>query len=955
MPNVSEAAEKFWATVADRSATNEADVETWFVLPLLEALGYDRLDIASKVAIFFHEGRQKHPGRKPEADFVVYADRPFCRSTSLVVVESKRASEGLEGGKEQGESYAFNLRAPVLLLTNGRQLEIWQLRPTLESECVLACEVARLHEHRGQLEGLLSAEALKNYCKGLEHKNFGLLTRDLSAYEQAVYERVKLVAAGAIPRQLETSDQLRTLQSQELLDISGRGAVITAPSGYGKTILASLLMYESIERRWDGSLEALPLDLYLPDYIQSEQSLDVFLAERVSAHKPGFTVAQLRDIARDKGLVIIADGFERVEVVKRPLVEARLRTLLVDYPRARVYVMSRAQSAPTQLALTSLKLLGYQPRELRVLAELRSHVTPEASFAFSGAPGYVYRLGEIPLIADQLLNQYVATGLYPNNLSALFERWLVKILDASEVIDRALDRILLTNFAAATVFRPLNVTQAYELAANRKDPKGTLQRLVDQDAIVVLGTTVELQHEALADYLRAVQFWSSTPLLDRTFLDKLTFDPSSLYTFLLVSTAPTADARGAMWEAIARKNIQSAIRSLRFAGYDIPFSGAITESDGKQLAGDIQSTIETLITAHLEPVSAALRERIAGQPVQKLAVAANIWDDDIGYAFFDNIDLGGPVVLVERGEWKRAPRIYSRALRRMGFGPEAGRVLGVELIKNGIEELIRDRCFSGGRVWIEERAFGRLRHLVDRYEFMLDPADFAQSSTFLEEYRGKRVNGNRFGDEPSFAIDDLLDDLRWLREQGITKFDCWWSDLDSLNLKKPEDRQFFSQTLDLYHRRLQLAYDEILTTSFPALYPYLPTARLMPMRMEIFVERGSRHSREYVGLHTLRWPVHSFDEIGADVSFNDERPDYYNEEAMQRYSDRTDALLVKFGRFFPDRVIEWSSGRVPDFKGQDATFGKLSDESAVVSGVMAWLHEDLKRLFDELPTGRWQQ
>lgn len=950
MPNVSEADEHFWATVSDRSATNEADVEAWFVLPLLEALGHDRLNIASKVAILFQEGRQRHPGRKPEADFVVYAERPFCRSTSLIVVESKRASESLDGGKEQGESYAFNLRAPILLLTNGRQIEIWQLRPTLDSERVLACDVVDLPQYRGQLEGLLSVEAVKDFCKGLEHKNFDLLARDLSAYEQAVYERVKPLATEAVPRRLKDRDTQHEWQSNGLLNLPGRGAVITAASGYGKTVLASLLMYESIELRWGGLSEALPIDIFLPDFAQSEQRLEEFLTERITAHKPGFSDARLKDVARAGGLVLIADGFERIELSKRPKVEGQLRTLLADFPRVRVYLMSRAQAAPMQLGLSCLELQSYQPQELRELATLRLG----EQYGLSGAPDYVYRLGEVPLIADQVLEHYRQTGSYPSNLSALFEKWLSRIVDASGVVDRALDRLLLEEIAVETVSRPLDIGQACELSANRPDPLGTIRRLADQDAVSIQGTTVELQHEALADYLRAKQFWASSAVPNPSRLDVLAFDPSSLFAFLLLSAAPTADARSAAWEVIARRDIRLAIRSLRFAGFDTPFTGEVTHADGWRLASDLQSAIEALIVSHLEPIGAAMRERIAGRPVEKLGIKAGIGKDGISYSFFDAAGVDEPVVLERAGEMELAPRMYGHALRRLGLGPEAGRVLGVERVKSAVEELIKDRSLSGGLVWTEERAFGRLRHLAHRYDTPLEPTDFAQALRLLEPLAGQWVGGSSLDHGQSFAIDELLADLRCLQEQGINYLDRWWSDLDTLNVREPEDQQFLARTLNAYYRRRQLAYHEITERSLPALCPYLRTARLMPFRMEIVAKHFVRGSREDVGLLTLRWPVRNFDEAGADVTFSNEQPDYFNEEAMQVYVERTDRLLSEFGRFFPDRVVEWSDGRVPDLKGWDTTFGALPDESAVVSGAMAWLREDLEKLFDDMPSGRWQ-
>lgn len=616
--------------------------------------------------------------------------------------------------------------------------------------------------------------------------------------------------------------------------------------------------------------------------------------------------------------------------------------------------MSRAQAAPTELNLTTLELQGFLPDELRDLAELHSQANPDARFAFSGAPDFVYRLGEVPLLADQVLKYYTSNHSYPSNLSTLFEGWLGRIFAVSGTIDRALYRKLLERIAVETEARPLDVGRACELFTHRADPENTLQRLAEHDAITVRGTTIELQHGALADYLRAAHFWTINPSPDRARLDALMFDPSSQFAFLLVSTAPTEDARSAAWKAIAQKDMRLAIRSLRFAGFDNPFTGEITEADGLRLARDLQSTVETLVSSHFDPISGPLREEIAGQPVEKLGVVANIGEDDIAYVFFDATDADEPVALVGANQLERAPRMYGHALRRMGFGPEAGRVLAVGCVKQAIDKLIKHRSFLGGRVWTEERAFGRLRHLVRRYDIPLEPTEFGQALKHIEPHAGEWVSGSNFSREQCFAIDELLADLRWLRDQGIDRLDRWWEDLDQLNLREPSDQQRFVGTLDAYYRRRQLAYNEIVERSLPALRPYLRTLRLMPLRLDIVAEFHTRRGYENVTLNKLRWPVRTYDDAGADVTFADEGPNHHSEEFIQRYAKQTDQLLAKFGRAFPDRVVQWSGGGVPDFKGRDTTFGKLPDESAVVSGAMAWLQDDLKYMFSEVPTGRWK-
>jgi hypothetical protein len=139
------ASDDFWTAIPDpKLLDSEANVEHRLVLPMLHALGYQSDDIESKYPVEFQQGRV---GRKPEADFVCFDGLIRNRTNTLLVVEVKASHEPLGQAKAQGESYAQNLRAPFLVVTNGLTLEIWQIQITLESSCVLQTPVSRLLVH----------------------------------------------------------------------------------------------------------------------------------------------------------------------------------------------------------------------------------------------------------------------------------------------------------------------------------------------------------------------------------------------------------------------------------------------------------------------------------------------------------------------------------------------------------------------------------------------------------------------------------------------------------------------------------------------------------------------------------------------------------------------------------------------------------------------------------------
>jgi hypothetical protein len=260
--------------------TNEADVEVRLVLPLLHALGYEPDDIASKYPVEFREGRT---GRKPEADFVCFNGPLHNRDTSLVVVEAKKPGEALPDGKLQGESYAANLRAPLLLLTNGEQVQIWQLKSVQDSERVFEAPILALAASRGTVEQLLAKTAVVDYCRTFQVKTILEASSDFGRYETAELKRTARYAA-SIDRTVHHTGAVDSLETGKLLAECLSGCVVVAPSGYGKTTLSKRLFRQAIEGRWRDGSARLPFDIPLTDLEETGLSIVEFMQRRLSAH-----------------------------------------------------------------------------------------------------------------------------------------------------------------------------------------------------------------------------------------------------------------------------------------------------------------------------------------------------------------------------------------------------------------------------------------------------------------------------------------------------------------------------------------------------------------------------------------------------------------------------------------------------------------------------------------------
>ena len=244
----------FWDELPVSNFANEAEVEFRLIEPLLRALGFESEDIAPKFRVIFQEGRG---GRPHEADFVCFSGPLRNKDTSLLVVEAKRPGESLSDAKTQGESYAANLRAPLLALTNGETFEIWQTQLTSESICLLNEPVSGLLQHRSTIERTLSKAAIIAYCRSLASKTILEASQDFGTYETVELKRISS-RLNSIDRTLKRIDAPGSngsiAASRMLVEFPG-GAVVCGPSGYGKTTLASRLLADAVEarcKRYDG-------------------------------------------------------------------------------------------------------------------------------------------------------------------------------------------------------------------------------------------------------------------------------------------------------------------------------------------------------------------------------------------------------------------------------------------------------------------------------------------------------------------------------------------------------------------------------------------------------------------------------------------------------------------------------------------------------------------------------
>ena len=136
-----------WVQTFDPSLLqNEDDVETKFVLPLFQYLGYADKHRRGKYPLkAYNPGKR---GRKPEIDTIYFStDQPKKQGpdTSLLLVEAKKPNElNLDKDVDQAVFYGDKLKILFHVVTNGYQLKVFKRHRYHDDECIYDISTSEL-------------------------------------------------------------------------------------------------------------------------------------------------------------------------------------------------------------------------------------------------------------------------------------------------------------------------------------------------------------------------------------------------------------------------------------------------------------------------------------------------------------------------------------------------------------------------------------------------------------------------------------------------------------------------------------------------------------------------------------------------------------------------------------------------------------------------------------------
>lgn len=148
----------------ERAFESEREVEYYFILPLVEQLGYTEADFCIGYPVQMYEGVKKV---RKEADFVLFNGSSRAKDDALLVVEAKKAERGLtEDAVGQARAYSLWLATPYYLVTNGDETRVYLLRGPVQPDVMLmSLDRQELEQNWQLLYKTLSKTAVLDYKK----------------------------------------------------------------------------------------------------------------------------------------------------------------------------------------------------------------------------------------------------------------------------------------------------------------------------------------------------------------------------------------------------------------------------------------------------------------------------------------------------------------------------------------------------------------------------------------------------------------------------------------------------------------------------------------------------------------------------------------------------------------------------------------------------------------------
>ena len=234
----------------------ETEVRTKIMYPLLDLLNYKREYITDEFPVYAKDGNKDL--KTKFADIMVFANKnaneyrekinkEWVLNNALIVIELKKPTEKIEYAKDQATFYAMWTRSLIYIVTNGIEIEIYQLKDYKSDLLLFKDKILNLEEKWNELYKLLYYDNLK-IIKLEPQRPLKEITISSKFWEEILFDDERDITDAIrgnklFPCNVKSCPELPILSKLksdiELMNYS----IIKGVSGSGKSITAYQLAY----------------------------------------------------------------------------------------------------------------------------------------------------------------------------------------------------------------------------------------------------------------------------------------------------------------------------------------------------------------------------------------------------------------------------------------------------------------------------------------------------------------------------------------------------------------------------------------------------------------------------------------------------------------------------------------------------------------------------------------
>lgn len=294
----------------------ETEVRTKIMYPLLDLLNYKREYITDEFPVYAKDGSKDL--KTKSADIMVFANKDankyrekknkdWVLNNSLIIIELKKPKEKIENAKDQATFYAMWTRSLIYIITNGIEIEIYQLKDYKADVLLFKDKIFNLEEKWNELYKVLYYDNLKT-TKLTPQTPLKKITISSDLWEEVLFDEERDITDAIrgnklFPYNVKSCPELPILSKlKEDIELTNY-SIIRGVSGSGKSITAYQLAYYYFNKGYR-----------VFKYINNNDSFDYNFKDLVN-DKSVFIIDDLQNITNIYIDKIIAKTSENVKFI----------------------------------------------------------------------------------------------------------------------------------------------------------------------------------------------------------------------------------------------------------------------------------------------------------------------------------------------------------------------------------------------------------------------------------------------------------------------------------------------------------------------------------------------------------------------------------------------------------------------------------------------------------------